>query len=152
MPIQKGSRMKKIIQGRLYDTDTAKQVASMSSANNWSDHRHYEETLYQKKNGEFFLLGEGGPASKYATCCGNNCWDCGKKIIPLGYEDAQEWAENNIEADEYEDIFGEIAEDYSRKTISVSLSTSTIEILKRLAIQHNMNVSAYLETIILQQR
>ena len=53
--------MKKIINGKVYDTEKAKQVAYYSSAGSWRDFQHYEETLYLKKTGEYFLFGEGAP-------------------------------------------------------------------------------------------
>ena len=39
--------------------------------------------MYQKRTGEFFLFGRGGPASKYAQAQKNNGWSNGEKLIPL---------------------------------------------------------------------
>ena len=41
-----------------YDTETARAVADYANNGNWRDFTHFEETLYQKKTGEFFLYGE----------------------------------------------------------------------------------------------
>lgn len=57
--------MKKIINGRKYDTDTACCVGTIYKGRNKRDYCYYEESLFQKKTGEFFLYGEGGPSSKY---------------------------------------------------------------------------------------
>lgn len=138
--------MKKIINGRSYDTETAREVASWGNAGGWNDFEHLEETLYQKKNGEFFLFGEGGPMTKYAVSTGQNTWSGGSKIIPLSYDSAREWAEEKLSADEYESIFGEIAEDDSRVTVTLSLSASTVEAAKRAAAQAGMILSAYVES------
>lgn len=138
--------MKKIINGRSYDTETAREVASWGNAGGWNDFAHLEETLYQKKNGEFFLFGEGGPMTKYAVSTGQNTWSGGGKIIPLSYDSAREWAEETLSADEYESIFGEIAEDDSRVTVTLSLSASAVEAAKRAAAQAGMSLSAYVES------
>lgn len=138
--------MKKIINGRSYDTETAREVASWGNAGGWNDFGHLEETLYQKKNGEFFLFGEGGPMTKYAVSTGQNTWSGGSKIIPLSYNSAREWAEEKLSADEYESIFGEIAEDDSRVTVTLSLSASAVETAKRAAAQAGMSLSAYVES------
>ena len=52
--------MKKIINGRKYDTETAKEIGYWSNGYPCSDFNHCEETLYLKKTGEYFLYGEGG--------------------------------------------------------------------------------------------
>lgn len=100
--------MKKIINGKKYDTDTAKKLAS--GGYGWySDLDYIEETLYKKRTGEFFLFGKGGPASKYSEYNGNGhiaSWD----IIPLTESEAKQWTEKNCNSDEYEEIFGEVAE------------------------------------------
>ena len=47
--------MKKIINGKKYDTETATSVGEYSSNYACSDYKYYDETLYKKKTGEFFL-------------------------------------------------------------------------------------------------
>ena len=100
--------MKKIINGKKYDTDTAKKIATHSRCH--GDFSDYSETLYLKKTGEFFLYGSGGPMSKYATPAGQNSWSGGSEIIPLSKEKAQKWAEKHLGVDEYETLFGEVEE------------------------------------------
>lgn len=141
--------MKKIINGRSYDTETAREVASWGNAGGWNDFAHLEETLYQKKNGEFFLFGEGGPMTKYAVSTGQNTWSGGEKIIPMSYDSARDWAEDHLDADDYETIFGEVPEDDSRVTVTLSLSASAVETAKRAASQAGMNLSAYIESLII---
>lgn len=67
--------------------------------------KHY----IKRKQESFFLYGEGGPASKYAqkTIGG---YTGGKEIIPLTEKDAKEWAEERLDCDEYEALFGEVEE------------------------------------------
>ena len=102
--------MKQIINGRMYNTETAKEVGSYSNYGGWRDFNHYEESLYEKKTGEFFLCGTGGAMTEYAVSVGVNCWSGGSKIIPLTLEEAKVWAEKNLDADEYIEIFGEVEE------------------------------------------
>ena len=100
--------MKKIINGKKYDTETAEWISSYDVTNGkFSD---YEEDLYRKRTGEFFLAGEGGPASKYSQPYGDHGSQSGKGIIPLTEEEAREWVEMHCSADKYEDIFGEVEE------------------------------------------
>lgn len=101
--------MKKIINSKRYDTDTAKLVAE-SKQGYIGDFNYVCETLYKKRSGEYFLHGYGHAASRYAKSLGNNRWGAGERIIPMSYEDARKWAETNIDSDEYEREFG-IAED-----------------------------------------
>ena len=47
---------KKIINNRMYNTETAKQLGYWSNGYTPSDFYFAEETLYQKKTGEYFWL------------------------------------------------------------------------------------------------
>ena len=127
--------MKKIINQKRYDTETATKKGYWSNGYGPRDFQYCEETLYQKKTGEFFLYGDGGPMSKYATQCGNNSWSGGCDIIPVSYDAAREWAEKHLDADEYEDIFGEVTEDGSKVFMGFSLPSGTAEKLKRIDAQ-----------------
>ena len=98
--------MRKIINGRKYDTETARKIAA-DSALGPSDFRYYDEALYQKKTGEFFLAGEGGPMTKYGEDVGGNMRGSGRKIIPLSDEEAREWVERVCSFDTYCELFGE---------------------------------------------
>ena len=100
--------MKKIINGKKYHTDTAKMLAS--NGNGRSDFSRCYEELYQKKTGEFFLYGYGGPMSKYSRLIENNWYGGGEDITPLTEAEAKEWAERHCTVDEYEEIFGEVDE------------------------------------------
>lgn len=140
--------MKKIINGRRYDTETA-TVLGEDSYSNCGDFHFWEESLYQKRTGEFFLHGVGGPASKYAETVGQNQWTGGEKIIPLSFDKAREWAENHLGSDEYEEIFGPVEEDDSRRLISLSLTVTAVETLKRLAAESGKSQSEIVTEMIL---
>ena len=123
--------MKTVISGKRYDTDTA-VVCGIYGDRKDSD--HYIETLYQKRTGEFFIHGEGGPDSKYREAVTLNEWRSGEKITPLTEGDAKEWAKNYLTADEYKRIF-EIVDkpEICRKHCTFSLTGNTIAKLTELA-------------------
>jgi hypothetical protein len=101
--------MKKIINGKRYDTDTATLIGSARYSYP-GDFEYWTEELYRKKTGEFFLYGEGGAMSRYSRSTGQNEWSGGEEIRPLSLKEAQEWAEKYLDADEYEEVFGRIEE------------------------------------------
>lgn len=142
--------MKKIINGKVYDTSTAKELGSYANYGSWRDFSHYEETLYRKKTGEFFLHGEGGPATRYAVPEGQNSWSGGERIMPMTYNEAREWAEKHLEADDYEAIFGEVVEDEdaTKQTVSISVNPAKWENAKRKAAQLGMGISEYIESLL----
>lgn len=97
--------MKKIINGKRYDTETAELVGEWANTYNYSNFSYECEELYRKKTGEFFLYGEGGPMSNYAIPTDNNNWTGSSKITPLTIDEAKKWAEKNLDADDYEKYF-----------------------------------------------
>ena len=100
--------MQKIINGRKYDTETAVYIGKYSEYLP-GDFHYYEEKLYRKRNGEFFLYGEGGPASKYRDYIGR-MYISGSAIVPVTEEEAKQWAECALEVGDYEELFGEVEE------------------------------------------
>lgn len=142
--------MKKIINGRVYDTEKAKELGTYANYGSWRDFSHFEETLYRKKTGEYFLFGEGGPMTRYAEAEGQNGWSGGKRIMPMTYDEAREWAEKHLEADEYEVIFGEIVEDEDagKQVVSISVSPAKWEAAKREAARRGIGISEYIESLL----
>lgn len=140
--------MKKIIDGKLYDTETALKIACYYSDDSPAAPTCLQETLYRKKTGEFFLHGKGGSESKYAKLKGGKQWCGAEAIIPLTYEAAQSWAEKNLDTIQYEEIFGPIAESNAKKTVTLYLQENILEQAKRVAQQKNMQISAFFEMAI----
>lgn len=102
--------MRKIINGKMYNTDTAADIGSFSNMSNLRDYGYYEETLYQKRTGEFFLYGHGGPASKYAEQQADGMRSGGESIVPITEDQARAWVERYCDADLYICVFGEVEE------------------------------------------
>lgn len=98
--------MKKIINGKKYDTDTATWVGEYWNGLSDKDFRYLSEDLYLKKTGEFFLMGDGGALTIYSNSNGSQSWGV-SKIIPLTKKEAREWAEEHLGFDEYVEFFGE---------------------------------------------
>ena len=103
--------MKKVLNGKLYDTDKATRLASWENIQDCRSFNHMEETLYRKRTGEYFLHGCGEARTKYAKRYEDNMWGHGEEIIPLTTKAAQDWAEEHLDGDEYEQIFGAVDED-----------------------------------------
>lgn len=96
--------MKRIINGKRYDTDTAQFIKTYSSGLSISDFRYYDESLYLKKTGEFFLYATGNGASEYAGKYGD-LRGPGEKIVPLTLDEARAWVEKIEDPDLYEELF-----------------------------------------------
>jgi len=91
--------MKKVINGKLYDTETAVLIGEYSSGYSSNDFNSYNEALYLSPKGTYFLAGEGGPMTSYAQSVADYIVS-GSDIIPLTREEAREWAEGHLLADE----------------------------------------------------
>lgn len=98
--------MKKIIGGKLFDTDTAIYLGECESSGGRRDHSFFSESLYKTKKGRYFLHGEGGPASRYSKSIGLNTWSGGNDIIPLSQDEVLEWASDHLGPDKVIEIFG----------------------------------------------
>lgn len=140
--------MKKIITGKLYDTATAKLVGEWGNGITQSDFRFFEEELYLKKTGEYFLYGKGGPMSPYCISYGDErTW--GEKIVPLTVDEAKAWAEEKLDADEYQAIFGEISEeDDTKENLNIYITKSMIKKVKDLAARQGVSASQIIEKVI----
>lgn len=141
--------MKKIINGKSYDTATALKVAEWSNGLSYREFGWVEETLYRKRTGEYFLFGEGGPASRYAEASGSNSWSSGSRIMPLTFKDATAWAEEHLDGDEFEEIFGAVVEDASKRIVAYSLTVSAIEKLRRMSEEKSRSASEILDALIM---
>jgi len=143
--------MKKIINGKKYDTETAEELAYWENMPNALDFNQYSETLYRKKTGEYFLHGEGGPMTKYARTIDSNSWSGGERIMPLTVAKAQAWAEEHLDGDKYEKIFGVVTDDDSRQQVCFSISVATLETIKLRAAAAGITESTYIDQLVQSQ-
>ena len=140
--------MKKVIRGRLYDTNTAKPIGStFGGAELSTDFHYWEETLYKKRTGEYFLCCFGGAMSKYGVWHGN-AGEPGTAIKPLAYDEAKAWAEKALDGDEWIAEFGDPEENGDKTTMNISVTVGAADIVKRAAQKAGKNVSEMIETLI----
>ena len=102
--------MKKIINGKMYNTETAKLIASCDNGLGCHELYYVCEELYKKKTGEFFLLGTSGSGGMYAQPAEGGFSASGSEIIPYTVGKAKKWLEENASADAYIAAFGEVEE------------------------------------------
>ena len=86
--------------------------------------------------------------TKYAVSEGLNSWTGGSRIMPLSYAEATKWAEEHLSGEEYEEIFGPVVEDDSKKARTYWLTVSSIEKLRRAAEIKGVTASELLEQLI----
>ena len=132
--------MKKIINGKLYNTETAKELGYDGGGDGFS---RWHEELYQKRTGEFFLYGEGGPMTCYAVSISDNSWSGGSKIIPLSVGKAREWAEEHLDADEYAEIFGMPDEDAEPAVLNINIPAQLMAQIRANAAEQGKSITAY---------
>ena len=100
--------MRKVINGRVYNTETAEMIAKNGSFNgNFYD---YSEELYKTKKGNWFLYGKGGAMSKYAVHEGNGWTSGGSSLLALSEDEAKKTLEDWNEVEVIETHFGEMEE------------------------------------------
>lgn len=102
--------MKKVIDGKMYNTDTADFIHDWDNGFYGNDFKTCEESLYQTKKGAFFLAGSGGPMSKYAESCGNMVCN-GDGIEPISKKEAIRWLESHDGSDVLEKMFADEIEE-----------------------------------------
>ena len=94
--------MRKIINGFLYDTDTA-DLITVSTVSDEYGSWYVSESLYKKKKGEYFLYrsmyGDGDAEDIYY-------WVLSHQFSPLTEKQAKDWMEKNADTDTYMKEFG----------------------------------------------
>lgn len=102
---------KAIINKLKYDTEVAEKITSWSNGYSFSDFNHCVETLYLTKNGNWFVVGDGGPKSRYAKKVGNGYSGSRDNIRPMTEEDAYNWLEEKGKPEVIEKYFDHMVAD-----------------------------------------
>lgn len=129
--------MRKIIDGKTYDTDKATFIGTHESGQA-GDFEWYEEALYRNRRGHYFLYGEGGARTRYARRDGDG-WTGGEMIVPMGVDEAREWAERYLDADAYETAFGAAGD--GRVQLQTSVSERAYNRLREMAVREGVSIS-----------
>jgi hypothetical protein len=145
--------MRKVINGRVYNTETSKRIGSWDNGVYGNDFRSCEEDLYRNTKGAYFLVGSGGPRSKYAESHGNET-SGSTELIPMTASEAQEWAEEHLDVDEYEAEFG-IQEEAApsdlttRERVNFTIDTEIMARLRARSAETGVPMSRMLDKAIL---
>lgn len=135
--------MKKIINGKVYDTEKAQLIAEAHHDNiKDADGKSLKQWLYRKKTGEYFVQVEG--AALELQNIFQHDYKPNAGIYPLTYEQAQRWAEKELTAEQWETIFGDPEDDDTKVAVNLSMTAKEAEIIKRRAAQAGMSVSSYI--------
>lgn len=140
--------MKAIKNKKTYDTETATEIGG-NGYSTPNDFRHYYERLYRKRNGEYFLYGEGGPLSKYSESVGTNEMSGSETIIPMTYAEARDWAEANLDADDYIKEFVAPSEG-DDVVVTVTINKAAYDKITRDAASAGVTVDDYIMGLITQ--
>lgn len=143
--------MKKVINGVLYNTDTAEYLGCSDNGYLCNDFHYAEECLYRTKKGKFFLFGQGNGLSRYAQRVGNG-FCSGERIEALSDREALSWASYHLDGDEVEDIFG-ITEDLPENAVPVTImiAKKKADVLKKEADAKNVSLSQLISEILDKQ-
>lgn len=87
--------MKKVINGKLYNTETVERIAAWDNGLSNRDFGSCEEALYVTGKGAYFVAGEGGPLSRYARHIGSNETRGGEGLEVLTQAEALTWCEEH---------------------------------------------------------
>lgn len=97
--------MKKIINGKRYDSDKALLVGYYKQGYP-GDFNAWEASLYKTpRSGQFFLVGTGGPMTMFAASHSDGSRSGGSDLVPISLEHAREWAEKHLSLVEIEKAF-----------------------------------------------
>lgn len=102
--------MKRVIDRKTYNTDTAIMICCTSNEYCISDFKFETSDLYVTKKGSYFIAGRGGPMSRFARgVFGGRVG--GNGIIPISREDALAECEKHGSTDDIEEFFADMLEE-----------------------------------------
>lgn len=130
--------MKKIINGKVYDTNTAKEICQKEPIEYQNDLQYSCMTLYRKKTGEFFL-------HIFSNKSGN-------QIEPISFNDAKSFVEEYGTSEQYEELFGTPYESGEAVTLGLQVSAAAAAKLKQEAARLGIPQGKLLERWIFESK
>jgi len=103
--------MKKVIDRKTYNTETATLIHEWDNGYYGGDFKRCSETLYKTQKGAWFIAGSGGAMSKYAVSLGSNTTGGSSDIEVVTREEALEWLEGHDGTDAIEKHFADMIEE-----------------------------------------
>jgi len=140
--------MKKMIEGKMYNTEAAKLVVVWDNGLLPGDINRCKEALYRNIRGTYFLHGAGGANTRYNTRV-NGSWTSGEEIIPMSLGAAQTWVKNKLSRDEYVSIFDDPVNGGDKITKTLSITAAANRRLEQMQSQQGKSQSAIVEGLLL---
>jgi hypothetical protein len=103
--------MKKVIDRKIYNTETATEIHHYWNGRGTSDFGNVSEWLYRTPKGAYFLHGKGGPMTQYGVPVGNNGRGGGEDIVLMTKGEAIEWLSAHDGEEAIEEHFGDMIEE-----------------------------------------
>lgn len=104
--------MKRIVDGKRYDTATATEVADVSPRGFYGNDFRAEDTrLYRTPRGNWFIAGNGGALSRWSQSFGQSGRTNGSGLQPLESGEARELLERHGKTSAIEQWFSDSVED-----------------------------------------
>lgn len=90
--------MKKVIDGKVYNTDTALLVGQWDNGLPSGGFEYCDEALYLSPGKQFFLWGEGGPMTRWSRSNGKETWGISDIVLLSPYK-ALYWEGEHLDRD-----------------------------------------------------
>ena len=103
--------MKKAIDGKVYNTETAELIYSWDNGRGRNDFRSREKDLYRTKKGKYFIHHSGGAMTDMAVSVGDNSFGGSENIEPLTEQQVIKFLEGKNAVEVLEDLFPEYLEE-----------------------------------------
>jgi hypothetical protein len=136
--------MKKVIEGKLYNTESAKLLLEWSDETG-DDDATVEEALYYTKGGKFFLFGKGDSYSRYAQETSSG-FAPGEKIVPLTEATALAWCKEHFSGVQYAPVFRAIEE--GTVTVTFRVPPSVKDRFDKMKDKRGMTAGELLDTML----
>jgi hypothetical protein len=103
--------MKRIIDGKRYDTETAEKLHEWDNGIYGGDFKQHDEALYKTEKGAYFVHGTSGPMGPYSQNLGNGAKGGGEILSPMTEKEAFEWLTSHGGEEVAEKYFPNMIED-----------------------------------------
>jgi hypothetical protein len=87
------AKIRRIVDGKVYDTSTATLVALLPCRVGVTDFDWHETGVYLTRKGAWFLAGRGDANSMWAVQVDRNSWNGGSGLRVLSAKEARAWLE-----------------------------------------------------------